>query len=358
MKTLWFVTPGKFPLDAFTTFGTNVKPNTTNPIGHFGTGLKYAVAIVLRLGGSITLYTGGAEYGFYLERKDFRGKVFERVRMRSRKLMPLTKYRSISLPFTTELGKNWKGWQAYRELMSNTIDENGWLNTAPPTANGDDLTRTGSGNYSVLEVNCDAVHEAYLMNEAFMANSGELLWEDEDVEIRSGGSKHLYYRGIRVYDLRYPSRVTYNFKSGVVLSEDRTAANIWLLLWNLRKKIQEKVDVPELLTLLVRKEYNPTLEGEDMGFDYGEEKSTVFHSTVADLGRSGGLSRSAGNYWQLANKSEPKQIVISFTQEEWRQIVNALEEHPTFADEGMGEAVVKKIRGVLLAQSAGEEIPF
>ena len=93
MKKLWFVTPGAFPLDAFTTFGTNVKPNTTTPIGHFGTGLKYAVAIALRLGGSVTLYTGGAEYGFYLEKKEFRGKVFNTVRMRSRKPCTLARRR-------------------------------------------------------------------------------------------------------------------------------------------------------------------------------------------------------------------------------------------------------------------------
>ena len=48
MATVHFITPTDLPLDAFTTFGVNHKPNTDSPIGYFGTGLKYVVAIVAR----------------------------------------------------------------------------------------------------------------------------------------------------------------------------------------------------------------------------------------------------------------------------------------------------------------------
>ena len=42
------VTKGKLDLRSLSTFGLNAKPNTTNPIGYFGTGMKYAIAVLLR----------------------------------------------------------------------------------------------------------------------------------------------------------------------------------------------------------------------------------------------------------------------------------------------------------------------
>lgn len=119
-----FQNQGLIPIDAFTTFGINAKPNSDNPIGYFGTGLKYAVAVTLRLGGTFRLFRGIEEYEFYLKEKDFRGKSFQTVRMRKRKSL-MARWSYDKLPFTTELGKNWKPWMAIRELESNTRDENG-----------------------------------------------------------------------------------------------------------------------------------------------------------------------------------------------------------------------------------------
>lgn len=355
MKKLWFVTPGAFPLDAFTTFGTNVKPNTTTPIGHFGTGLKYAVAITLRLGGNVTLFTGGAEYGFYLERKEFRGKTFNRVRMRSRKLLPLTKWRSVQLPFTTELGKDWKAWQAYRELASNTMDENGWVQL--PALDHERNAHGITPEHSILEIESNDIYDA--QTEAFLPPDRPIVWEDSEIEIRSGGSKHMFFRGIRVQDLRYPSRFTYNWKTGVQLSEDRTASNIWLLFWKLQNKIKDQVDDPKFLAQLVRKEKEQTLEGEDLSFNYDEEEkgSRTFHSTVAALGRSGDLSRSAGTYFAVSSRSLPKTTSISFTQEEWRMIADALDAHESFPDTPRGQSILTRIRSTLIYITP-EEVPF
>jgi hypothetical protein len=47
MTSLVFRTPGVLDLRALTTFGMSSKPNSTSPIGIFGTGLKYAVAVMV-----------------------------------------------------------------------------------------------------------------------------------------------------------------------------------------------------------------------------------------------------------------------------------------------------------------------
>ena len=320
MSKLFFITPGDFPLDAFDTFGTNVKPSTDNPIGHFGTGLKYAVAIILRLGGSITLKTGNMEYGFYLEEKDFRGKTFQRVRLRSRKLFPLTKWRSRRLPFTTELGKDWEPWQAFRELATNTLDENGWYGAMG--LSGDAL----GADRSMLEVDCGPLFEAFKTNAAFLDMPARpTVWSNPLVEIRRGESAYLYYRGIRVYDLRYVSRFTYNFLSGVELSEDRTAKNIWMLLYRLREIIQEKIEDEGLLRELLRKRDYQTLEGEELSFDYEGGKPTAFHRAALSIA-PGGLSRSAGRYYEVARAWNAKKegFPMTFEPHQWELIEEVL----------------------------------
>ena len=69
-----FKTPTSVPLEAFSLMGVNVK-TSNNAIGRFGTGLKYAVAVILRYGGSIQLFIDGVEHEFYLSKKEFRGKI-------------------------------------------------------------------------------------------------------------------------------------------------------------------------------------------------------------------------------------------------------------------------------------------
>tara|TARA_R110000787_G_scaffold631_4_gene2336 strand:- start:164 stop:427 length:264 start_codon:yes stop_codon:yes gene_type:complete len=84
---LIFQNDGVLPIEGFTTFGMSAKPGSTNPIGKFGTGLKNAVAIILRLGGSITVWRGDLEYVFYTRSEDFRGKSFDKVRMKRRRAL-------------------------------------------------------------------------------------------------------------------------------------------------------------------------------------------------------------------------------------------------------------------------------
>ena len=140
-----FTTPGLIPLEAFTTFGVNAKPNSTNPFGYFGTGLKYAIAVCLRNGCKVVLWRGDIKYTFYVSTKDFRGKDFDFVRMKkeTRNFAGLWASSYTQLPFTLELGKNWELWQAFRELETNTRDENGWTTLVDnPGINDDaDLTR-------------------------------------------------------------------------------------------------------------------------------------------------------------------------------------------------------------------------
>lgn len=214
-----FENEGLIPIEAFTTFGVNVKPNTENPIGFFGTGLKYAVAVCLRLGGTFKLLRGDDEYVFYLKKLDFRGKEFQQVRMK-RKAILSTRWSYRDLPFTTELGKHWEPWMAVRELESNCRDENGSsFFEKDPYLNQSDWTQ--------IRINCPQMEAAYSENmiqyTIFMNKDTKMLHEIGGLQIYKGPSKYIYYRGLRVTDLGQPSLYTYNFVTGFDLTEDRTA---------------------------------------------------------------------------------------------------------------------------------------
>ena len=220
-----FTTPGLIPLEAFTTFGVNAKPNSTNPFGYFGTGLKYAIAVCLRNGCKVVLWRGDIKYTFYVSTKDFRGKDFDFVRMKkeTRNFAGLWASSYTQLPFTLELGKNWELWQAFRELETNTRDENGWTTLVDnPGINDDaDLTR--------IEVHGSRfVDEYHEMGRHFLAD-GKVVREDEAIQVIDRPSKSVYYRGVRIMDLKEEAEFTYNILSTVELTEDRTAKYPFLI---------------------------------------------------------------------------------------------------------------------------------
>lgn len=107
MSFLVFKNPGHIDPVSITTFGISAK-DTESAIGMFGTGLKYAVAVLLRNGYKITIYSGDKTYEFDVANNDVRNKTFNHVTMNGE-----------FISFTTELGKFWEPWMAVRELVCN-----------------------------------------------------------------------------------------------------------------------------------------------------------------------------------------------------------------------------------------------
>ena len=120
--TIVFQNKGALDVRAIKTMGVNVK-DSESAIGYFGTGLKYAIAVLLRNGHKISIATDGNTYIFGVSQQTIRGKEFDIVQMTT--IGPCGEEKSEELGFTTELGKNWEMWMAYRELYSNTKDERG-----------------------------------------------------------------------------------------------------------------------------------------------------------------------------------------------------------------------------------------
>lgn len=296
MTAVLFRTPGAIPLDAFNKFGINAKPNSVSPFGFFGTGLKYAVAVILREGGSIRVFIQGVEYQFYLRKADFRGKTFQEVRMRKRKRGMMGWIKSEALPFTTELGRNWKLWQAFRELESNTRDENGEsgpieLNEFFPDDTGTDILVDCPGFSEAAESREEDYGGTPVAAAVFLQPSALSVVHDcGQFTMYAGPSRFLYYQGIRVYELEHPARATYDFKPGrVTLSEDRAAANIWNMKYHMAEEIQRIQDVA-LIEELLREdlEERKWLETDDLTFyNSGPEGFRVATEKIAAAAPSG-----------------------------------------------------------------------
>lgn len=320
-----FHTSTEIPIESFTTFGVHAKPNTDNPLGHFGTGLKYAVAIILRKGGTIRLVVAGVEYEFYTAKSDFRGKQIEKIRMRKRK--GLNPWRSIELAFTTELGKNWDLWQAYRELESNTRDENG-------TSGLEGLQHPKSG--TTIEVTCTGFDDtAQLVNEVFLDEKGPLVFDNRVLSIYDSPSKYIYYRGVRVHEMQYPARMTYDFKKyHVTLSEDRSAMNVYDLFSKISVVMVQDIQDPKILYKALnksdRKDEN-TFEGHDLSFNSYYTPSNVFREVARKMTMRGYAPSSIRgvhhnySYAQRASEESKYKMEMTLTTKEWHVVAIAME---------------------------------
>lgn len=348
-----FHTPGAIPIEAFSLLGINVKMQT-NAIGRFGTGLKYAVAVILRHQGNIRLIIDGVEYEFYLSKKDFRGKTFQQVRMRKKD--GLGKWLSSkALPFTTEFGKDWQLWQAYRELESNTRDEGGATfigeNEIPPDG-GTTIEIESKGFYEQIS------EEQVFINELFGESAPKVVFSNHIVTIYDKQSKHLYYQGIRVYTLRYPARMTYDFKSPyVTLTEDRTSANTYEMMYHLSNIIQKEIHDRGILYKALRRSnrdpnFDLTFETQELNFDYTEKGSDSFCAVATSLNKSGSGGRSVSGYYgsHSAYTSRSASLSINLPRKDWDIIASIVKKYDDdSSDESVGVAIngfLEKVVGI------------
>ncbi len=214
MKTVSFRNDGVLDTRAISTFGVNVK-KSDNAIGYFGTGLKYAIAIILREGCGITIH---ADKCYIFEKRDevVRGKTFQFIYMNGE-----------PLGFTTELGKNWKMWQAFRELYCNTLDEDGFVT---------DKNLRAAKDKTTIVVTGQQFYDVYLTRDKIILQT-KPIFEHALCDIHPGNNSVIYYRGVRIYDGMGAGLFTYNIKSKINISEDRTAMYEFQLKNNMAKAI-------------------------------------------------------------------------------------------------------------------------
>lgn len=199
-----FENEGKIDVRAITTIGVSVK-DSNSAIGFFGSGLKYAIAILLRNNHRITIMSGQDVYKFTTKRENIRDKEFDIVYMNDQQL-----------GFTTELGKTWDMWMAVREIICNCLDEGG--------THYEETGEVVPNNNTKVIVEGEEFYSEYKSKHKFMLD-GTPIYENRFLEFHEGSTNSIFYKGIKVAEVNKPLKYTYNIKSGLVLTEDRTLKN-------------------------------------------------------------------------------------------------------------------------------------
>jgi hypothetical protein len=300
MKVI-FSNEGEIEPRAFSSFGINVK-DCDSPIGFFGTGLKYAIAVLLREGCSIKAYSGDTLIEFISAPGMFRGKEFEFCHMSVDGGPP------IELGFTTEFGKNWDLWCAYRELACNCIDEAGDISVS-----AHEPEHVFGKTFIVVEGE-SFVREYHKRREILL--EGEPAIVADEVEIRMGSSMHGYYRGVRAHDMLNGSLYTYNVRSQLELTEDRTIKEPYYFRIAIAKAIMSSVDDERFLKDVLLSS-SDTFEGALDYHGWGTKPSTAFLAAIGQFSKSNvaQINPSALRVWKdhtrkltLPTRMEPSEV--------------------------------------------------
>lgn len=323
MNTLVFKTPGLLDLRALTTFGVNSKPKSANPIGYFGTGLKYAIAVLARLQCDTTIFIGSEAYTLEMLPEQFRDKEFGFLALRHSNSVLTEK---IDLPYTTELGKDWQPWQIFRELYANTIDEHGETFLSEKRVGGAD------GCTKIVISGAEMVKEYEEREKTFLPEANQTQSYAEPVQIFDRPSNHIYYRGLRVLDLKDPAALTYNIRSKLDLTEDRTAKSSWEVHYCIKEFLMACQDKE-----IIAKALNGIYE-RDLNFAYESTKpSAAFIDAVVTAKPK---NMSAANYVLAhAPKTTPATKPLSERLQAWID-TGTLDQHPGLVDllkEAVGE---------------------
>lgn len=103
---------GEIDINALLLLGATSKRGDDTKIGFFGSGLKYAIAVLLKNNIGFHIFAGEKEIKVTTVEENFRGTKVNVIKVNNRKTS-----------LTTDMGPDWKAWFAIREIYCNAIDE-------------------------------------------------------------------------------------------------------------------------------------------------------------------------------------------------------------------------------------------
>lgn len=292
---IYFSNPGHIELDTIRTMGVSVKEGE-NPIGYFGTGLKYAIATLLRTGHIVSLRTNGETIQFRTKPKEIRGKMFNMIYMDDEQL-----------GFTTDLGRDWQVWQAYRELYSNCMDEGGTVGGFPQEM---DTVFTVEGP-EIADVHGER-SKIFLHSEPWLIADG--------IEIHRGASEYVYYRGVRVQTLVKKTRFTYNFTVPMRLTEDRTFASVFDMNYKLATRLP-RVANPDFCNKII----DPMADIYEASLDFGDcaDASEEFLDALEKYKDHANLGDARRNMLRKRRGEKANHTVYTLSESEREMVLSA-----------------------------------
>lgn len=338
MGKVFFCNSEPIDLNAIAIMGVSVKTGD-NPIGYFGTGLKFSIATLLRSGHSVILYREGERVEFSVKTETIRGEQFNRVLMGDERL-----------GFTTQLGRNWEPWQAYRELRCNCTDEGGVISDVRP-----------EGVFgTVFEVDGEAISQCHRNRRKIFLESSP-AFASESCAIHTGETHHAFYRGVRAHKHAQSAMLTYNILGHTELTEDRTIKHGYMVQYYAERALAEcdDEDLVEQAIMAPRGTFEHSLDYSNAG-----RPSAAFMEVAFRLRHNSHCNRGAIKLWEKHAQAKVVYTEAALDAFDEQQITAALklvarlgaevDRRDFMVVEGLGASIFGAVRGsrILIAKAA------
>ena len=259
-----FITPTIISRLDISSMGDSSKRGDDSTIGQFDSGLKYAIALLLRDKVNISIKT--YDNDGILNTYTFSTSIKKCNNTNKEKELIDINYNDysddtsgvIETGFALQMGYNWSTWMALRELYSNMTDEKGVISELQ-----EDIA-VSYGTIITLEFDDNTEFFNVWQNKHLYINEQEPIFKiSNSVEVLKNDEDYLriYKQNILVYeDKDKPSRFAWNIKFGEI-DERRILSNLYHVEQNINYTIQT-TDNEDFLRTIIK----PTFEVQDKEF--------------------------------------------------------------------------------------------
>lgn len=234
-----FQNTGEIPVNAFKLLGASSKRGDASKIGFYGTGLKYAIALMLREDIKFKIYSGTKEV-----------KITKRATKFLDQKIDVMVVNGEKTSITLDAGIDWEPWFAIREIYSNTMDESGEMKV-----NAEIEPQVGATKI-YIDLTSESLKDIFENWNNYFTTSRTIKEEFKGGNILPKLPSNAYYtvfrKGIRAYSNRDKSLFDYDLKS-LDINESRVAKYSWQTEQESSKLLaQSKLDTIEKFIALGR----------------------------------------------------------------------------------------------------------
>ena len=267
---------GVMDLNALVLIGASTKRDDSSKIGYFGSGLKYALAVLLRNGIVPSIFVGQNKIDIRIEKREFREKIFNQIFIEGE-----------PTSLTAEMGIDWEPWFAIREIYCNALDEGGAMLRMV-----DDISPE-EGKTSIYVENTGIFNEL-LMNwdKYFNIKRTDIMLNVKGFKAFFGGDDYIIYRrGVRAHYEKRKSLYHYDC-SDISINESRTLLHSMDYVWTPAQMVAQYAD-----SEMIRNIYDNYADKIEEHFMWEQAQAMFNHTWLEVLGgRKIVIDNIAGHY--------------------------------------------------------------
>jgi len=284
---------GTIDKNAFILMGASTKRDDKSKIGHFGTGLKYAIAYLLRNNIDFKIYSDYEEIKVTTKEVQFKGKTFQQIIIDD-----------IPTSMTTDMGIDWKDWFVIREIYCNAIDQGDHeitLTRNVKPVEGRTVFYIDSEKFKEVIDNFDK-YFSFNRPAVYQNKYGKVMKPIEPNKV------NIYRKGILVYTLEVKGVYDYDL-SDVEINESRIVSDTWQMKSKIKSLLATCDDLSVVSVVLNSLDVESNLLEGTLGSTYtGEKFNDVWLKAVDE--RTLVPGEYAGFWGEIIYKNRGKYLIL------------------------------------------------